>query len=89
MLYYQLRQHGIYQPQSGWIKFALQVSVAIAAMAAVLWFGMGSEDGWLDTRFSARIFHLTWLVAVAMAVYFVTLRILGIRLKDFARRAAA
>jgi len=88
MLYYQLRQHGIYQPQSGWIKFALQVSVAIAAMAAVLWFGMGREDSWLVTRFSARIFHLTWLVAVAMVVYFVTLRVLGIRLKDFARRAA-
>lgn len=88
MLFYQLRKHAIYQPQSGWIKFALQVSVAIAAMAAVLWFGMGSEDSWLVARFSARIFNLAWLVVVAAAVYFVTLRVLGMRLKDFARRAA-
>ena len=88
LLFYQLRRHGIYQPQPGWTLFMLKIIVAILAMSAVLWFGMGSEAAWLGLHFTTRIAQLSGLVAVGAAAYFISLTLLGIRLKQFFRRAA-
>jgi len=88
LLYRQLRQHGIYVPQPGWIAFFLKVMVAIAAMGGCLWFGAGADDVWLATKASTRAI---WLVAVVLsgaAAYFATLWLLGFRLRDFTLRAA-
>ena len=88
LLFYQLRRHGIYQPQPGWALFMLKIIVAILAMSAVLWFGMGSEAAWLQQHFATRIAKLSGLVAVGAVAYFITLTLLGIRLKQFFRHAA-
>ena len=88
LLFYQLRRHGIYQPQPGWALFLLKIVVGILAMSAVLWFGMGSEEAWLQQHFTTRIAQLSGLVLVGAAAYFISLTLLGIRLKQFFRRAA-
>ncbi len=88
LLFYHLRRADIYQPQPGWLKFIVQVVVAVSVMALVLWYGMGSADSWLTEGFASRILHMTWLVVAGAGAYFLTLWMLGVRLKQFVKRAA-
>jgi putative peptidoglycan lipid II flippase len=88
LLLWKLRSQGIFQPQSGWYAFMFKIGIATAVMALVLWWGMGTDADWLQVRFSRRIVHLSILVALGAATYFVTLRLLGIRARQFIRRAA-
>ena len=88
LLYRGLRRLDIYQPQAGWGIFTAKLLVALIAMGAILWFGMGTEAAWLQSRFVDRAIHLAWLVPLGAAAYFATLWILGFRLGDFKRRAA-
>ena len=88
MLYRGLRRLDIYHPQPGWAGFLLKLAAAMLVMATALWFAMGSEAGWLEATFLARIIHLAWLVPLGCATYFATLWVLGFRLRDFKRRTA-
>ena len=88
MLYRGLRRLDIYQPQPGWLRFVVKLSIALFAMGLALWFGMGSEAGWLHASASERIIHLGWLVPLGASAYFATLWLLGFRLRDFKRRSA-
>lgn len=88
MLYRGLRRMDIYQPQPGWPAFITKLFLALVVMAGVLWFGMGSEAGWLQAGFLARSIHLAWLVPLGATAYFATLWLLGFRLGDFKRRTA-
>jgi putative peptidoglycan lipid II flippase len=89
ILFYLLRKQGIFHPEPGWMKFVLKIVLALGALGLVLWFGMGAEQHWLNSRGWPRIIHLTWLVASGMVVYFAVLGLLGFRLKDFSRRGAS
>jgi putative peptidoglycan lipid II flippase len=89
LLYRGLRRLDIYQPQTGWGVFTAKLLLALIAMGASLWFGMGSEASWLQGRFVDRAIHLAWLVPLGVVAYFATLWILGFRIGDFKRRAAA
>lgn len=88
LLYRGLRRLDIYQPQPGWLQFVAKLSIALFAMGLALWFGMGSEAGWLHAGASQRIIRLGWLVPLGASAYFATLWLLGFRLGDFKRRAA-
>ncbi|MEW5893273.1 MAG: murein biosynthesis integral membrane protein MurJ [Pseudomonadota bacterium] len=88
ILFYQLRKQRIYQPQPGWSAFLLKLALALLAMAAVLWFAMGSEAQWLEYRARERAAHLGGLVLAGAATYFATLFLLGFRPGQFRRRAA-
>ncbi len=87
ILFYFLRRKKIYQPEPGWAVYFLKVGIAVLALAITLWFGMGSQDGWLTGSGLSRILRLSVLVAEGIAVYFSVLAILGFRPKDFSRRA--
>ncbi len=82
-----LRRQGTYVPLAGWPGFSLRVLCASALLGAALgaasvsidWVGLGSQR-------LLRVGLLAGcLVGVAM-LYFVALRLMGIRLNDFARR---
>ena len=88
LLFYKLRQHRIYQPQPAWGRFAWKLTLALLAMAAVLWGATGSEAWWLAAAWQKRFAGLLGIVCLGAAVYFATLWLLGFRVKDFARRAA-
>jgi putative peptidoglycan lipid II flippase len=88
LLYRGLRQHGVYQPLTGWGIFSFKLLIAMLVMAAALWFGSGSESTWFTFSLLERVARLTLLVALGAGVYFVTLWILGFRVRDFKRRAA-
>lgn len=81
LLYKLLRQESIYQPRPGWALFMTKIMIAGLAMGAVIyWFG-GTVDQWLDALLWQRVFWLGLCVSIGAAMYFLTLLILGIRLK--------
>jgi putative peptidoglycan lipid II flippase len=88
LLYSKLRQHGIYTPQPGWGGFGVRILVAVVAMAAALWFAMGTPEWWFSANWKLRLPALTGLVALGMTVYAACLLAMGFRPRDFARRGA-
>lgn len=86
MLYWKLRQHRIYQPAGGWLRFLLQIGVAVGVMAAALWGIMSIDHGWQHGSMPKRLLHLLPLVGGGMLAYFATLVLCGLRLKPFMRR---
>lgn len=89
LLYYGLRQRKDYLPSAGWGLFLLKIMLALAVLAATLWFGMGREVDWLAASALDRIAHLSVLVAGGVAAYFATLFLLGFRLGDFRQRGTS
>jgi putative peptidoglycan lipid II flippase len=86
LLYRKLREHGIYQPQPGWRRFALQVAAALGAMGLVLWFAMGPQARWIEGSAWVRAGHLVALVAAGGATYFSVLWLCGVRPREFVKR---
>lgn len=86
-LLFGLRRQGTYVPQAGWSGFGLRVLCASAVLGAALgaaatgidWVGLGTQR-WL------RIGLLAACLAGVALLYFASLRLMGIRLKDFTRR---
>ena len=87
LLYYQLRRHGIFRAQPGWMLFLCKVAVALLVMSAALWWAMGAEAAWLEGAAWWRISRLAMLVGLGMLSYFGCLWLLGFRLHHFSKRA--
>ena len=87
ILFHFLRKHGIYTPEPGWLKFSLKLGMALLSLGLMLWFGMGTEQSWLDGSGWSRILRLSALVAGGVATYFAVLFALGFRPRDFSKRA--
>ena len=86
LLYYHLRKADVYKPQAGWLMFMSKLLLALLAMSAALYFASGADATWLDYTFVHKFGHLSGLVVLGVAVYFLSLWLMGIRLKDFMRR---
>lgn len=87
LLYLGLRRRGVHAPRPGWGRFMLQILVALAVMGAALWFGAGEAATWLARGGMERVLWLTALVIGGAASYFAALFALGLRPRDFRRRA--
>jgi putative peptidoglycan lipid II flippase len=86
LLYYHLRKADVYKPQAGWLVFMSKLLLALLAMSAALYFASGADATWLDYTFVYKFGHLSGLVVLGVVVYFLSLWLLGVRLKDFMRR---
>jgi putative peptidoglycan lipid II flippase len=78
-LFHRLRRDGVYQAETGWSGFAMQVVLANTVMGLFLWWGRGPLSEWFDAATSERVLHLAWLIGAAVVIYFVSLLALGIR----------
>ena len=83
ILFYYLRKHNIFTPRSGWLKFAGQLLLALTVMALLLKLMAGSDAQWLQYTLMAKLIHLSILLVVGAGSYFLTLWLLGIRLRHF------
>ncbi len=83
-----LIRRGSYRPQPGWLRFGLQVTGAAAAMAGLLWFTVPAFD-WIALQATpfARVGITLGVVAVGGATYLLALVVLGLRPRQFLRRA--
>jgi len=88
LLLHLLKKQQVYQPQPGWTGYFLRVLLAVALMAAMLYFAMGEPQWWLAARSYARLARLSLLVGGGIALYFAALGLMGFRPRQFARRAA-
>jgi putative peptidoglycan lipid II flippase len=83
-----LLQLGSYRPAAGWTGFALRIVVASASMGALQyllaskldWVALGQHELW-------RALAMAGSLLASAAVYFAVLAVLGLRLRQFARRA--
>jgi putative peptidoglycan lipid II flippase len=83
-----LRARKVYIPQAGWLLFGLRLGIALLALSAVLWFGMGTEASWLTMDKLERLWRLSLIVGGGIAAYFAALGLVGMRPADFKRRGA-
>jgi putative peptidoglycan lipid II flippase len=76
-----------YKPEPGWVIFVLQV---IAATALLLVFLMWANSAFDWTRLRSESLKRIWLLALILlassAIYFVALRVTGLKLGQFIRR---
>ncbi len=87
LLYRGLKARGVYSPEPGWQAFIAKVAASVVAMSLVLWFTSGANSWWMHARALHRVAALCGLVALGAGVYFGALRLLGFRVRDFARKA--
>ena len=82
-----LMRRGIYSPRPGWGRFAMQLSVALAVLAALLALAVPQVD-WAAMRAQplARIGLTLGVVAAGAGAYLGTLAALGLRPRQFVRR---
>ena len=83
-----LRRQAIYMPLPGWGVFLLKLALAVYVMGAVLWLLSGDTISWLVAGALERVGRLALLVAAGGGAYFLTLWLLGFRLRHFSRRGA-
>ncbi|KCB21283.1 murein biosynthesis integral membrane protein MurJ [Bordetella hinzii] len=90
MLLTGLRRRGVYQPGRQWLRFVLRIVPALLALAAVLLWADRHID-WIALK-HYPLLRAGWLAAVLAAsglAYFGVLFALGLRPRDFNRRAAS
>lgn len=81
LLYWYLRKQEVFKPLSGWAKLIIQVVVANAVLVAfLLWFTPPITE-WLLFNWSQRITWLFGLVFAVIAVYAISLLVLGLNPK--------
>jgi putative peptidoglycan lipid II flippase len=80
-----MRRSGAFRPEPGWAVFAFKVAVALYLMGGVIWHGMGREASWFEIDAVTRAWKLALVIAGAALTYFVSLGIMGFRLRDFVR----
>ena len=86
LLYWFMRRQRIFTPQPEWLVFLLKIFVALYLMATALYLLAGDDAIWLTMTSTARCMRLAWVIAAGAAVYFVSLWIMGFRLRNFAKR---
>ncbi len=85
-LFHALRQNGHYQPKPGWGRFLIKVALALGSTTIVLLFFTDSETFWQHAPTLNKVIKLSVLLLSAGVTYLLTLRLLGLRLKDFIHR---
>ncbi len=82
LLFFLLYKRKFYVAGEGWLLYFLQLVVATAAMGAVVYWGAGEPDTWLNAGKWLRIGRLLLWVSVGAGVYGLMLLILGVRPKS-------
>jgi len=82
MLYRGLRKQGVLHHARGWRTVLLQVAAGNALMVAFLWWVGGDTQRWLEMGAWQRAQWMTLLVAGGAGIYFGTLYVLGMRVRD-------
>ena len=89
LLYRGLRRRGVYSPQRGWDRLALQVLASgIVMVVAVAWIRDRAGD-WLLLSVAGRVGWLAVCVLAGMAAYFCCCFLLGLRLATLRKSPAA
>ncbi len=89
LLFYFLRQRGLYRPRSGFQLFLLRLLAANVVVALWLWFGAGDIQDWITHHAMWRLTHLALLLTSAILLYFAVLWLTGLRLSHLLMSTSA
>lgn len=87
LLYWQLRKADMFQPQPGWMMYLFKLVLAVCVMASVLFGIMHYMPQWSSGGMLERLLRLGVLVAAGLISYFASLLLMGLRVRDFSRKA--
>jgi putative peptidoglycan lipid II flippase len=87
LLFWQLRKQKLFIAQPGWSLYLFKLVLAVVVMSAVLMGLMHVMPAWDQGHMLERFMRLGGLVAAGILAYFGMLLLLGLRLKDFARKS--
>ncbi len=79
MLYRGLRKTETFVPDAGWSRLLLQIALAAAAMALLIWQLSPAHTAWTDWAASERLLRLSLIIVLSAGAYFATLWISGMR----------
>ncbi len=79
LLYRGLRKNGIFTPTPGWGRLFMQIALASAAMALLLWQITPALSAWSSWHAVERLAHLGLVIILAACCYFAVLWIAGMR----------
>tara|TARA_B110001469_G_C9285582_1_gene157341 strand:- start:129 stop:479 length:351 start_codon:yes stop_codon:yes gene_type:complete len=82
LLFYFLKKYKAFKLESRWLSFLLKIIVALVTMSLFLLYTRGTIDEWASFGLLGKISRLFFLVSSGSAVYFITLFLLGINLKE-------
>lgn len=86
LLFYVLRKQQVFQLQAGWWLFLMRIVLAATVMGSLLYSYSPELDQWMLWAGWDRALWLFVWVAVGIVSYFVTLLMLGARLRDLLGR---
>ncbi len=78
-----LWRRGVYRPVSGWRRFLLQLMFASSVLGAYLIWAAGDLADWMSFAVGHRMLYLVGYVLSAAVLYFVSLRLAGMRFGQF------
>jgi putative peptidoglycan lipid II flippase len=87
LLFWKLRQHGVYRPEPGWLRFMGQLVLANLALAVLLAWGVGALNEWLQAAHLTRVVRLLTWVMLGAGVYLAALWLVGLRPRMLLLRA--
>ena len=79
LLYRGLRRAGVYRPLAGWRWLGTRVLASAIVLGLALQWPARQQAFWLEAGVAGRVMALAGVIATGMAVYFVTLWLLGVR----------
>ncbi|NKF23178.1 murein biosynthesis integral membrane protein MurJ [Solimonas marina] len=85
LLLRRLRRDGIYRPGAGWGVFALRILLACAALALVVFYGVGHLADWMAADALTRGLRAMLVIVAGIVVYFAVLALCGMRPGQFRR----
>jgi putative peptidoglycan lipid II flippase len=87
MLYRGLRKDHVLHHAPGWRRMLVQVLVGNVLMGVFLWYVSGSTERWMAMRTLQRMEWMALLVIGGAGIYFGTLYVLGLRVRDLRVRS--
>lgn len=85
LLWYGLKQEGVFVFQSGWLRYLSQIIFANAVMVAFILYFAGPWQEWAQRTIGTQILHLAGLVAGSVILYVLALRLSGLRWQQLYR----
>ena len=86
LLYFFMRRQNIFVPQPEWLAFLLKIAVALYVMGGVLFWLSGTNATWLTATTPEKCWRLALVICAGALSYFSSLWLMGLRLKQFAKR---
>jgi len=79
LLFYLLKKEAVYIPASGWFKFILQIFVAVATMAFLIFYYAAAPEQWFAWDMLQRVWTLSLWIGAGLVCYFAVLWLTGLR----------